>query len=185
MIGCNDPTCVVIRIHDNIEYTLVTSFNWWSNDPVLIYSSMWTSMFDSRDNWDVFTVVNAIANRFICVRNWILRSDHRLLDIRLPILAVQICLKQYTASNILALRLLNSNRSNRFTNAFSWLKLNYSPGLCSFLSEYTINCKRRYMYTEIPRGIDTLHHWENQSTPFFNVKSFRASYTSTLMSFLL
>jgi hypothetical protein len=105
MIDCNDPTCVGLRIHDIIEYTLVPPSNWSSNDPVPAYSPTWKSEFDPRDDWDVFTVANAstLQIEFSLLGN---ESFDPATDCQIygyPYLAVQICLKQGTASNILAL----------------------------------------------------------------------------------
>lgn len=105
MIDCNDPTCVALRIHDNIEYTLVPPSNWSTNDPVPAYSPTWKSTFDPRDDWDVFTVSNAstLQIEFSVFEN---ESFDPVTDCQIydyPYLAVQICLKEGVASNFLAL----------------------------------------------------------------------------------
>ena len=59
LIDCDTPTCVGLRIHDILEYTIVPPSNWSNNDPVPDYSATWKSEFDPQHDWDVFTVSNA------------------------------------------------------------------------------------------------------------------------------
>lgn len=104
MIDCNDPTCIGLRIHDNIEYTVVPTSNWSDNAPVPDYSPSWKSEFDPGNPWDVFTVANAST---LQIEFSLLDSDSfSPSDCQIygyPYLAVQICLKQGVAPHILSL----------------------------------------------------------------------------------
>lgn len=103
-LDCNGPTCVGIRIHDNIEYTVVTS-NWSREAPVPTYSATWKSEFDSEHgDWDVFTVDNAstLQIEFSTVGP-VSFNDTDCSIYGYPYLAVQICLKQGTAPYIVFL----------------------------------------------------------------------------------
>ena len=108
MIGCRDPTCVALRIHDLLEYTLVPLQNWSTSEPIPSYSSTWKSTFDPiHQDWDVFTVANAstLQIEFSELQN---ESFDPLVDCqiyRYPYLALQICLKQGAEPNILAIGL--------------------------------------------------------------------------------
>jgi hypothetical protein len=104
LIDCNDPTCVGLRIHDILEYTIAPPSNWSSNDPDPEYSATWKSEFDPQHDWDVFTVSNAST----------LQVEFSLLDSEsfnstdcqiygYPYLAVQICLKQGVAPNVMSI----------------------------------------------------------------------------------
>jgi hypothetical protein len=83
LIDCIDPTCVGLRIHDILEYTIVPPSNWSSNDPVPDYSATWKSDFDPQDDWDVFTVSNASTLVF-CVGFGGVQFD-RLSNIRISL----------------------------------------------------------------------------------------------------
>ena len=105
MIDCNHPTCVALRIHDIVEYTLVPPPNWSRNDLVPEYSPTWKSEFDSQNKWDVFTVANAST---LQIEFYVLQAESfdPVTDCQIygcPYLAIQICLKQGSAPNILAL----------------------------------------------------------------------------------
>jgi hypothetical protein len=60
MIDCNDPSCIAVRIHDNVEYTIVPPSNWSQDTAVPEYSSMWKSEFDVNHQWDSLRVDNAV-----------------------------------------------------------------------------------------------------------------------------
>lgn len=113
MIECKDPTCVGLRIHDNIEYTLVPPLNWSAKDKIPTYSSTWKPQFDSAHDWDAFRVDNASTTQIEFSMEESTERFTSLTDCQLygyPYLALQICLKQGTASNkvILGKVLLNS-----------------------------------------------------------------------------
>src|SRR5436190_1691152 len=44
--GCNEPACLGLRIHDNIEYAVVPPTNWSHKNAVPEYSSTWKTEFD-------------------------------------------------------------------------------------------------------------------------------------------
>lgn len=106
-IGCNDPTCVGLRIHDIIEYTLVPPSDWSSNEAVPDYSPTWKAEFDTKHDWDVFTVSNAstLQIEFDSSDSDSFDNETDCQIYGYPYLAVQICLKQGSAPNILSLGL--------------------------------------------------------------------------------
>ena len=63
MIDCSDPSCVAIRIHDNLEYMIVPPSNWSANDPIPDPSPTWGVDFDPAHEWDVFEVFNATTEQ--------------------------------------------------------------------------------------------------------------------------
>lgn len=105
MIDCNDPSCIAVRIHDNVEYTIVPPSNWSQDMAVPEYSSMWKSEFDVNHQWDSLTVENAVTLQ--------LEFSPPAADISFestecrfygyPYLALQICLKEGAASHIVLL----------------------------------------------------------------------------------
>lgn len=105
-IDCVGQDCVAVRIHDNIEYTMVPPSNWSTKDVIPAYSPTWKGQFDPAHDWDVFTVDNAsiIQIEFSMeesTENFTPSTDCQLYGF--PYLALQICLKQGTASNNLVL----------------------------------------------------------------------------------
>jgi hypothetical protein len=106
LIDCRDPTCVGLRIHDIIEYTIVPPAGWSKTDTIPSYSPTWKSEFDPQHNWDVFTVSNASTLQI----EFSLDETESFQDTDCqiygyPYLAVQICMKQGAAPNILAIGL--------------------------------------------------------------------------------
>lgn len=106
-IDCNDPSCVGLKIHDNIEYTLVPPSNWSTDDPIPEYSPTWKSDFDPQHDWDVFTVSNASTFQIEFSLNETESMDPSV-DCQIygyPYLAVQICLHAGDSPHILKIGL--------------------------------------------------------------------------------
>lgn len=105
MIDCNDPSCIAVRIHDNVEYTIVPPSNWSIDTSVPTYSSMWKSEFDVNHLWDSLTVDNAVTLQleFSPPAADVIFESTECQFYGYPYLALQICLKEGAASNIVLL----------------------------------------------------------------------------------
>lgn len=95
LINCDDPDCLGLRIHDNIEYARVPPVNWSHGDMVPPYSPTWRTEFDpGHPDWNVFLVENAST---IQIEFAPYKSNNTFLDSEChiygyPYLAIQICL---------------------------------------------------------------------------------------------
>lgn len=105
MIACSDPACVAVRIHDNIEYTIVAPSNFSTNELVPDYSSTWKSEFDKSHDWTVFKVDSAttIQMEFSPLNNDYVFNPTDCRIYGYPYLALQVCLVQGPDTHLILL----------------------------------------------------------------------------------
>jgi hypothetical protein len=113
MIDCDDPSCIAVRIHDNVEYTIVPPSNWSKDMAIPEYSSMWKSEFDVNHQWDSLNVDDAVTLQ--------LEFSPLAADVNFespdcqiygyPYLALQICLKEGPAPHTVFLGISQLNET--------------------------------------------------------------------------
>lgn len=101
MIDCNDPSCIAVRIHDNIEYMIVPPSNWSKDMAVPEASSTWKSQFDVNHPWDSLSVDDAVTVQleFSPLPADVNFEGHDCRFYGYPYLAMQICVKEGPAPN--------------------------------------------------------------------------------------
>ena len=100
-IDCNDDQCVAVRIHWNIEYTVVIPSIWNPSQPLPQYTDGWKTQFDADHPWTALKVNNASTVQmefaYPTTSSIFNETDCRMYGY--PYLAIQICLTSGDASN--------------------------------------------------------------------------------------